>query len=137
MNRKRSVFWTGAVLLCVGSVAQLGCGFGGLPAAKVTGQVLLAGQPVSNGSVLFYSVETGTSAGANLDTAGHFQFSDPLTPGTYRVSVMPPTPVEAGPTAATKPPVVTRIPQKFTSEITTPLTATVQPGENNFPLQLN
>ena len=134
---KLSQFLMVAVLAVMGFMAGLvGCGGSASPVGSVQGKVLLTGVPLSTGSVLFYSTETGMSAGADLGSGGEFELSGSLPPGIYRVSVLPPTPEENGEPGFRAPAPTVIIPKQFSSESTTPLVVTVKPGANEIPLDI-
>lgn len=135
--RIRELFVVGAVAVCGLMIGIVGCGEAGPAKGLVKGQVLLKGQPLLAGSVIFYSPETGISSAVDLTSEGSFQLPDGLPLGTYRVAVFPPTPVENGQPGTSVPPSPVKIPRAYMSETTTPLMATVEQGENIFPLAVN
>ena len=119
------------LLLVVSAVVVSGCG--GKPAGQVTGTVQYRGKPVVQGAVNFYSKERGVGAMAKIDPSGTFTFETPLRPGTYLVSVTPPSP---DPQEAGVKKVYRDIPRRARDLATSGLTFNVKEGKNEFPLQL-
>ncbi len=75
--------------LCVGMVALAGCSSGGMPPAGVVhGMVKYKGQPVSGGTVAFYSAEQNakSTAAAQIGTDGSYVVYE-APPGTVKVTV--------------------------------------------------
>ncbi|MEZ6069960.1 MAG: carboxypeptidase-like regulatory domain-containing protein [Pirellulales bacterium] len=124
----------------------LGCG-SGEPLGQVSGVVTLAGEPVTNGSVVFENRELGISVRANLDDQGRYHVrtydQDGLPPGDYQVAV---TSTRTGSGAspfvgdpADQQPTDTgpAIPEKYFKIATSDLSAHVDAGPNtiDFPLK--
>lgn len=130
-------------LVALGICAILtGCGPDTPPTGKVSGTVTYNGAPVSNATVTFLP-DNGRSASGVTDSSGNFTLStfgtsDGALLGNHKVIVtpyetdipMPETPGEAA--AAPKAP----FPEKYMKAETTDLTATVQSGANDVPLEL-
>src|ERR1041384_7389655 len=77
-------------LVVVGIAICTGCdNFGGRVA--LSGNVLLKGQPLENGTITFYPVESNTQSGAPIEN-GKFKIvrEKGLVPGKYRVSISSP-----------------------------------------------
>ena len=125
--------------ICAAAIVALaGCGGEGNPVGTVSGTVTFQGQPVTEAQVSFRSSETGRGNIATLDSAGEFSLPEALAVGSYTVSITPPAPpapdMDAGPQPPPKQ--YANIPQKYRSELTSPLKADVKEGENQFPFEL-
>lgn len=117
--------------LIVGLMLLAGCGDGEPSRIPVTGTVTFDGEPVTEGTVTFFSRSTGVADGAPLNSEGRFEFADGLPAGEYVVSVAPPPPEEvAGAPSAAPPKEYPDIPQKYRSDVTTDLKATVEEGSS-------
>ncbi len=133
---------TGRLVACCISTAAIivsgGCGGGGTPVGSVSGTVTSQGQPVTEAQVSFRSSETGKGNIATLDSSGEFALPEALEVGTYTVSVTPPAPpapdMDAGPQPPPKQ--YDNIPREYRSELSSPLKAVVEEGENQFPFEL-
>ena len=79
-------------------VATIGCGDSSRPTAPSTvrGVVTLDGQALAEGVVNFSSSSTGDAAIAKV-ADGKFVVTGGMVPGTYKVSVTPPTPTPDNP----------------------------------------
>jgi hypothetical protein len=80
-----------ALALCLGVV--YGPGDGRPARVRVSGQVLIDGQPLTRGTILFVP-QGARPAAATLDPQGHFQLTsfddqDGVVPGTHRLAVAP------------------------------------------------
>jgi hypothetical protein len=82
------------VFLLLGSAAPLlGCGGGdGLPRQEVSGQVMLNGQPLADGTIQFQPDPNATSPmvpGGALISGGSYRIrrAEGLVPGTYKVMI--------------------------------------------------
>jgi len=136
------------VIVAAGIVLQAGCG---KPAtsASVTGNVTVAGKPVTGGMVRFYATD-GRSVGGQIDSTGKYRVADaPI--GENKVTVVtshlkgtgkpdrfadmskPPEDALPDPQA---PPVYVEIDAAYESVDSTNLTATVTGGENSIDLNL-
>ena len=78
-------------VLCLLSVAVVGCGDGRPARLAVSGQVLIDGRPLTYGYVRFVPTG-GRPSGGRLDAEGRFTLScygenDGIIPGTHRVEV--------------------------------------------------
>jgi hypothetical protein len=88
--------------------------------AHVSGTVAIAGKPVQQGTVCFYSFKTGATTQGSLDRSGRFQFDSPLPPGEYTVYL-------SG---------ASGIPEKYRSETSSDHTVTLTPGSNDLTIDL-
>src|SRR5262249_18745169 len=98
-------------------------------------KVLFQGQPVTEGEVNFYCGERGAGAVATIDSGGKFTFAAPLRPGTYTAAVLPATkdPVPGAPPPLNAAP---NIPRRYRDLTTSGLTFTVNPGSNDFTIEM-
>lgn len=125
--------------LCVGALLMSGCGAdpNAKSTGKVSGVVTFQGKPVADG-VVYFSSKSGVGANAPLAAEGKFAIPDAVEVGDYTVTVTPPPPPpprpEDGPPKPT--PAAADIPQKYRSEQTTDLKATVKTGDNAFEFDL-
>lgn len=119
-----------ASTLCM--LATIGCGDSSRPTAPSTvrGVVTLDGQALPEGVVNFSSSATGDAAIAKV-TDGKFVVTGGMVPGTYKVSVTPPTPTPDNPT-----PPVSKVPEKYRAPETTDLTSKITGGTNEVKLDL-
>jgi hypothetical protein len=123
------------LLAAAALAAALGCGASGPPTGKVSGTVLLAGKPLTRGTVNFLMKEKGIGAEAPIDATGKYAFATPLEAGTYAVSVTPPPPEPVPP--GTRPAkVAPEIPAKFRQPTSSGLSYTVKSGQNEYPIAL-
>ena len=119
-----TVFW---LLFAIALVAAGGCGPGGPVRLPVSGEVRFQGQPVQDGIVSLFSRETGIASGGRLDAQGRFRVAEGMPAGSYVVTVRPPPSDVAPPMVAPNPVVAyPNIPQKYWSDTTSDLTATVE-----------
>lgn len=125
-------------LLAVGCLSPAGCSRKpAVPWGTAEGKVTLAGQPVSQGTVIFENKELGVSRMAELQADGSFVERSidflGLPVGTYRVAVTP-LGISKGdwaPVAKSKPSsAATAIPAKYHSVDKSELTADVKEGKN-------
>ena len=106
------------------------------PTAKVEGTVTFGDQPVAAGEVVFMTKGTGFAATAPV-VAGKFKMESPIEEGVYTVLVTPPPPPPPDPLNPLPPPQDPKdIPEKYRSEVTSPLTASVEAGENKVSFNL-
>lgn len=129
---------------CVVSAAIVGllAGCGGLYDAGVSGLVTLDGNPLPRGTVAFNPQTPGPPSYGQIDSSGHYTVmtgrEEGLPSGSYVLTVVanePPT-VEGkdgGPPPAGKP--IT--PRWYRSQETSGLSFTVEPGSNEFNLELS
>ena len=120
----RTVAW---LLFAIALVAAGGCGPGGPVRLPVAGEVRFAGQPVQDGIVSLFSRETGIASGGRLNNKGRFTVAEGMPAGSYVVTVRPP-PSEVAPPMVAPDPLVAypNIPQRYWSDTTSDLTATVE-----------
>lgn len=122
----------GAVSVAAALLLLSGCSGGGgesKPTGTVSGKVTAGSDAITEGSVQFYSAETGKGATAEIGQSGEFKFESPLEVGSYKVIVTPPPPPAPGPDTP-EPKEYPNFPEKFRSEATTTLSADVKEGEN-------
>ncbi|MCA9116767.1 MAG: carboxypeptidase regulatory-like domain-containing protein [Planctomycetaceae bacterium] len=127
-----------SALAALSLVLLAGCG-GSSEVAKqpVTGRVTFDGEAVTEGTVNFFSPETGAGASAPLDSTGSFKMEEGIPAGTYKVSIQPPSQeVAAGAPEPENPKEYPNIPEKYRSDTTSGLTANVTDGENSFDFPL-
>jgi hypothetical protein len=119
-----------ASAICV--MATIGCGDSSRPTAPSTvrGVVTLDGQVLPEGVVNFSSSSTGDAAIAMV-ADGKFVVTGGMVPGTYKVSVTPPTPTPENPA-----PPVSKVPEKYRTPETTDLTSKITGGTNEVKLDL-
>lgn len=113
-------------------MAMIGCGDSSRPTAPATvrGVVTLDGEALKEGVVNFSSATTGDAAIAKV-ADGKFTVTGGMVPGTYKVSVTPPTPTPDNPT-----PPESKIPEKYRASATTDLSSTITGGTNEVKLDL-
>ena len=130
----RTVLW---LLFAFVSAAAGGCGPGGPARFPVSGEVRFEGQPVQDGVVSLFSRETGIASGGRLDAQGRFRIAEGMPAGSYVVTVAPP-PSDVAPPMVGSDPLVAypNIPQKYWSDTTSDLTATVESGRRE-PLRFD
>ncbi len=125
-------------------IALAGCGDADVrPSASISGQILLDGVPLRDGSVQFTSPKTGETAYANLDGDGRYQVTFPRADvgAEYEVTVGVTVEEDLDPVAITrnrsKGP-LTLVPRKYSDRTTSGLTATITTaGENQFDFELH
>jgi hypothetical protein len=117
-----------------------GCESEKQPEGKVFGKVTFRGQPVTEGTISFHNEAAGFGAEALLEADGSYRLPTGLAVGEYKVSVFPPLVINSSDPRT--PPVteykkVNNIPGKYHIPATSPLTATIQEGDNprEFDLQ--
>lgn len=120
-------------LMCLGLA---GCGSGKGPVGYVTGHVTLQAKPLGSGYIAFSSSAKGVAAGASLSPAGEFKLTDPLPPGDYIVTVIPPAAPPPLSVPAGSPPPKSDIPEKYRSEKKTDLKFAVKAGANQATFDL-
>lgn len=130
-----SLLW--AVLTIV--PALTGCDSGEAPTAPISGTVTLAGEPLTDATVLFYDKVSGAGATCLLDASGGFS-SESVPLGDYQVTIGPP-PTEHAPGATGMPPMPElpkKLPKKYTIGSQSGLTAKVEAEAeaNQFTFEL-
>lgn len=82
--------------------------------------------------------EPGRPVGsAPINRGGTFEFAEPVPTGNYTVAILPPgEEVPAGAEPPSTKPTAPAIPGKYRNEVTSGLTATIEPGENKLNLQM-
>jgi S1-C subfamily serine protease len=140
MTHKARFTVFGAVM----AAACLSAGCGATP-ASVDGTVAVDGKPLTAGQVSFVPT-TGNAVSAEIGPDGSYHV-DGLPPGDVIVLVAgPPPPVTgneglrsklstAGPPAAAAP-AGPEVPKRYQSVATSDLTRTLQPGPNDYPIDL-
>ena len=125
---------------CLLSVVLLGCGGGGKeigPTGEVEGTVTLEGEPLSEGSVVFYNKSTGNTGGAELGSGGKFMCAVPVPVGTYQVSFLPSVDLAPGDQEADKQAVENdTIHDLYRSGETSEIAAEVKEGPNTLTFDL-
>lgn len=103
------------------------------PSGSVTAKVTYGGQPVTVGTVTLFSSQTGLGGGQDLNQEG-VAYIETIPVGEYVVTVTPPLPDMSDP----NPPQIDypQLPQKFRSDTTSTLKATVTEGDNDLQLEL-
>lgn len=128
-----------SVAICVSTGLIAGCGSStSKPSGSVSGRVTFQGQPVTSGVVNLMSKTLGAGASAPLGEDGKYRLNDPLEVGDYKVMITPPPPAPPRPEdGPPKPrPTASDIPNKYRTEATTDLTATVKAGSNTFDFDM-
>lgn len=128
------------VLLCASVVVLLsvGCSSGEppKPSGTVSGTVALNGQPYTDAAVVFFSLQTGQAASANIGEDGKYRILNPLWVGTYQVYLAPKL-EENLEQAEAKPVYMDQsIPEKYYNETTTDIICTLIEGQNSFAVEL-
>lgn len=125
------------LLLAIAAVcwSAFGCGRGGV--VPVTGRVtLVGGAPVAGATVVFENREKRQSASGRTDADGRFRLTtfkvnDGAPPGTYRISVAPPS---AADSSQPEPP--RTFAEKYLTPDASGLTLTVEAGMKECSLEL-
>jgi hypothetical protein len=116
----------------------LGCSSGEppKPTGTVSGTVSLNGKPYNNAAVVFFSLQSGQAASANIGEDGSYRILNPLWVGTYQVYLAP-TLEDNLETAEAKPVYMDEtIPEKYYNETTTDIICSLSEGENTFAVEL-
>ncbi|NUQ61265.1 MAG: hypothetical protein HUU20_02185 [Pirellulales bacterium] len=108
-----------------------------MPTGEVTGKVTMAGQPLGEGTVVFFSKPGVPAATGPIGAGGEFRLETPVPAGDYKVAIQPlsgaaPTPESVGAKESPK----VEIPPKYLSETTSELTASVKEGPNTVAFEL-
>lgn len=90
------------------------------PTAQASGAVTLNGGAVGQGTVFFFSLESGASGQGSLAKDGKFQLESALPPGEYTVYL-------SG---------ISNIPEKYQSETSSDYTVTLNEGANDLTIDL-
>ncbi|MCA9116963.1 MAG: carboxypeptidase regulatory-like domain-containing protein [Planctomycetaceae bacterium] len=115
------------------------------PDGTVSGQVTFGNQPVSEGTVNFYSSTEGYIAHATIGSDGKYQLNPGTPVGEYQVTVTPPevappvVMVEDNPDAVAAAPEAKEypnIPEKYRKTDTSGLQLTIAEGENTFDIKM-
>jgi len=139
-------------ILAISIALSTGCGGQNKrpPLAKVSGTVVYKGNPVAGASVSFMMDGAPRPAIGTTDDNGNFQLTtydtdDGAVIGTHKVTVnlsnFDPdaprvTPEDLAKNGPPPKPKGGTIPAKYADIKTTPLKNTVEPGPNNFPIEL-
>lgn len=118
----------------------VGCG-GGPETGSVKGTVTLGEDPFTDASLVLVSSESGQGASAELGPDGSFQLANELPVGTYTVYLTPKVDEEEMMKRMQegKPPTSSKdntVPKKYQNEVSSDLTVTVEPGENEVTLRM-
>jgi hypothetical protein len=130
------------LLLIPLSALSPGCGPASPAVGEVTGKVTFTGQPVSEGTVVFFNPETGFTVEAPLEQGGSYALKTHLNGvpvGVYQVTVTPGLYLDNR--DPTTPPVqlekkAPNIPRKYRTTGSTPLRADVKEGKNEINLDM-
>ena len=140
MHQKLNDLPAGRILfglfLALAVLAPSGCGKGGKPTGRVSGQVLYGGKAVTEGEVNFISNERGVAAAATIDSSGNYALADPIETGEYKVYVAPPVPKTVDPKQGAAKKVSSPIPRKYRDAATSDLTFTIKEGPNEYKIEL-
>ncbi|MBA3480793.1 MAG: hypothetical protein H0T51_03165 [Pirellulales bacterium] len=127
--------WTRAILSSAGMCLALilGCGDGRPERAKVSGHVLIDGQPLTKGSIRFVPAQ-GRPAGSSLDESGRFELTcfepgDGAILGEYRVAIR-------GAEYLSETLLKWHAPKKYSNAETSDLTATVDEPRDDLNFEL-
>jgi len=108
----------------------------GPPSGKVRGKVTFKGKPVVEGLVTFMNPKEGGAAEAYLNSDGTYAVGNRVAVGDYQVMITPLTEMKDTDPGKTPPMKVEKnvpdVPRKYRMPGSTPLTATVKQGENEF-----
>lgn len=115
-----------SAMLLVAAVLLAGCSETSQD-AKVSGQVMLDGNPLASGVILFEDSVSGTGGSAVVEN-GTFAIPTPLPAGKYAVALQPPPPPAPHEPASKSPRV--KLPRHLTLPATSGLEADLAPGEN-------
>lgn len=124
----------GALMLAL--CAVIGCGPGGPPSGKLSGNVTFNGEPLNTGTIVFMPQSGDTPyAQAEIAEDGSYkattkEFGDRVPIGSYRVMI------NAVKDMGQEAPVVPLIPFKYSSDQQSGLTAQVAEGENKVDFDL-
>lgn len=135
-NNASALLW--AVLAIAPVVA--GCGPSEAPTAPISGVVTLAGEPLTDATVLFYDSVSGAGATCLLDAEGKFS-NESVPLGDYQVTIGPPPTEHAA--GATGMPVIPQLPKKlpkkytvgFQSGLTAKVDGSAEANQFTFDLQ--
>ena len=107
------------------------------PTGDVAGTLTLRGEPVTQGSIVFFE-KVGVPAGvAELTPTGQFELERPIPVGKYQVAFQPPPDeAPAGAAAPNRETPLQEVPPKYWSETTSGFTAEVKEGENTFTFDM-
>lgn len=109
------------------TLVVVGCGESGPPRIPVSGSVTFESKPVTEGTVTFLSRKSGAATAAKLNDEGKFEIPEGLPAGDYVVSVAPPFTEEVAGAPVTEPAKeYPNIPQKYRSDTTSDLKATIK-----------
>ncbi|MHC4177951.1 MAG: hypothetical protein ACYSWU_10610 [Planctomycetota bacterium] len=146
MNTDRFAIRPRRWLFCsLGLIVLAGCSDSPEKTYPVRGVVTVDGRPLEGGSVLFESVEPGSSgrrytARASIDSQGRyrlttFQTHDGATAGRHRAVVLPDRSQATDDPNA--PPLPVTVPPKYSALETTDLEYEVQPRDNTINIDLH
>jgi len=109
--------------------------------ASVTGTVTYDGDPLSTGTVTFHPVGEGPTGYGSIQSDGSFRIQTGqqagLPPGEYRVTVQATGPVPEPTPENLEPVPESIIPQRYANPDQSGLKFTVEPGGNQFPIELH
>lgn len=133
MNR---TFWS-HLLIVACLLFPAGCG-GGMTSAKgkVSGKVMVNGEPLILGSVNLFSSETGVAASVPLTPDGTYAMTEGIDVGKYQVTITPPSFGGDGVGSSSSFAKTSKIPEKYRSLPSSDLQVEVKKGENSFDFDL-
>lgn len=120
--------------LCMFSLTACDNAPRGIPRGEVSGKITFQGEPVTEGTVTFYSDKTGIAAPADLDSNGLFTISNGIEVGSYAVMIAPPIieDVTGAPPTKKAKKTYDNIPKKYRASETSGLQAEVKKGKNEY-----
>ena len=128
------------LLMVLTITSTVGCGGSSqeIPHGKVTGVVLFEDYPISEGTITFYSTETGNAVPAALGSDGSFSLSDGIEIGSYSIMITPPSSENSDGMTPEQTPKKSyaNIPTSYRSSETSKLQAEVKLGENHFVFKM-
>lgn len=126
------------LLASFGLMFLVGCSSGEppKPTGTVSGAVTLDGKPYSDAAVVFFSMQTGQAASANIGEDGKYRILNPLWTGTYQVYLAPKLEENLEMQEAKPVYMDEALPEKYNNETTTDIVCSLVEGENTFAVEL-
>ena len=126
--------------LALAAALVVGCSQGP-PTGRVKGKVTFKGKPVAEGRVTLVNAVEGGGAEALLNSDGTFEVPHPVEVRDYQVMINPLTEVVDTDPGKTPPMAIEKkapnIPKKYRMPGSTPLSAAVKAGENEFNFEMS